>query len=155
MVFVSNIFELHSSTTMAKDKILVIGANGQIGTVLLEQLRKIHGIDQVIGSDIVAPREENGPFVVLDATNVLALVETVHRHGITQIYHLAAILSAKGEINPLNTWEINMSCLFNVLEVARSHKIRKVFFPSTIAVFGSNTPRINTPQDTIRTPETV
>jgi nucleoside-diphosphate-sugar epimerase len=93
---------------MAKDKILVIGANGQIGTVLLEQLRKIHGTDQVIGSDIVAPREENGPFVVLDATNVLAMVETVHRHGITQIYHLAAVLSAKGELDPLRAWELNM-----------------------------------------------
>ena len=69
--------------------------------------------------------------------------------------HLAAILSAKGEINPLKTWDVNMDCLFNVLEAARTHKIKKVFFPSTIAVFGSNTPRVNTPQDTIRTPETV
>ena len=95
------------------------------------------------------------PFEILDATDRAKLQFVIERHRITQIYHLAAILSAKGEINPLQTWEINMDCLFNVLDAARSQNIRKVFFPSTIAVFGSNTPRIFTPQDTIRTPETV
>ncbi|MDI9878383.1 NAD-dependent epimerase/dehydratase family protein [Flectobacillus longus] len=140
---------------MAKDKILVIGANGQIGTVLLEQLRNIHGTDQVIGSDIVAPRDDNGLFVVLDATNVLALVETVHRYGITQIYHLAAVLSAKGELDPLRAWELNMRTLFNVFEVAREVKLDKVFFPSSIAAFGDSAPQYDTPQATYLDPSTV
>lgn len=142
---------------MPKEKILVIGANGQIGSVLTRTLREIFGQDNVIATDLHLPTDANNylPFEILDATDAAKMSFLVERYRITQIYHLAAILSAKGEINPLNTWEINMSCLFNVLEIARSHKIRKVFFPSTIAVFGSNTPRINTPQDTIRTPETV
>ena len=142
---------------MPKDKILIIGANGQIGSVLTRALRQEYGQENVIATDIHLPTDGNNylPFEILDATDAAKMSFLVERHRITQIYHLAAILSAKGEINPLKTWSVNMDCLFNVLEVARSHKIKKVFFPSTIAVFGSNTPRVNTPQDTIRTPETV
>ena len=140
-----------------KDKILVIGANGQIGSVLTKALRAEHGQENVIATDIHLPVDGNNylPFEILDATDAAKMSFLIERYRITQIYHLAAILSAKGEINPLKTWDVNMDCLFNVLEAARTHKIKKVFFPSTIAVFGSNTPRVNTPQDTIRTPETV
>jgi nucleoside-diphosphate-sugar epimerase len=87
----------------------------------------------------------------LDATNVLAMVETVHRHGITQIYHLAAVLSAKGELDPLRAWELNMRTLFNVFEVAREVKLDKVFFPSSIAAFGDSAPQYDTPQATYLT----
>lgn len=140
-----------------KDKILVIGANGQIGSVLTRALRNAYGQENVIATDIHLPIDGNNylPFEILDATDATKMSFLIERYRITQIYHLAAILSAKGEINPLKTWDVNMDCLFNVLEAARVHKLKKVFFPSTIAVFGSNTPRINTPQDTIRSPETV
>jgi threonine 3-dehydrogenase len=141
----------------SKEKILVIGANGQIGSVLTKALRKEYGQEQVIATDIHLPIDGNNymPFEILDATDASKMAFLIERYRITQIYHLAAILSAKGEINPLQTWNVNMDCLFNVLDSARMHSIKKVFFPSTIAVFGSNTPRVNTPQDTIRTPETV
>lgn len=142
---------------MPKDKILVIGANGQLGSVLTRTLRQNYGHDNVIASDIHLPIDGNSylPFEILDASDGAKLTYVVERYRITHIYHLASMLSAKGEINPLDTWNGNMSGLFNVLDVARSHKIRKVFFPSSIAVFGANTPRVLTPQDTIRTPETV
>jgi threonine 3-dehydrogenase len=142
---------------MPKDKILVIGANGQLGSALTRTLRQNHGHDNVIASDIHMPIDGNSylPFEILDASDGARMTYIVERHRITHIYHLAAMLSAKGEINPLDTWNGNMNGLFNVLEVARSHKIKKVFFPSSIAVFGANTPRVLTPQDTIRTPETV
>ncbi len=135
----------------------MIGANGQIGSVLTRSLRKIYGQDNVVATDVHLPLDGNNymPFEILDATDTAKMSFLVERYRITQVYHLAAILSAKGEINPLQTWNVNMDCFFNVLESARSHKLKKVFFPSTIAVFGSNTPRVNTPQDTIRTPETV
>jgi threonine 3-dehydrogenase len=142
---------------MPKDKILVLGANGQIGSVLTRALRQSHGQENVIATDIHLPIDGNNylPFEILDATDAAKMSFLIERYRITQIYHLAAILSSKGEINPLKTWDVNMICLFNVLEAARVHNLKKVFFPSTIAVFGSNTPRVNTPQDTIRTPETV
>lgn len=142
---------------MPKDKILIIGANGQIGTVLTKVLRQNYGHDNVIASDVHLPTDGNNylPFEILNATDAAKLSYVVERYRITQIYHLAAIMSGKSELNPLETWNVNMDGLFNVLEAAQHFKIKKVFFPSTIAVFGSNTPRINTPQDTIRTPETV
>jgi nucleoside-diphosphate-sugar epimerase len=142
---------------MTKDKILIIGANGQIGSVLTKILRQNYGHDNVIPTDIHLPTDGNNylPFEILDATDSAKLAYIIERYRITQIYHLAAILSAKGEINPLDTWNTNMDCLFNVLDAARHYKAQKVFFSSTIAVFGSNTPRVMTPQDTIRTPETV
>ncbi len=142
---------------MQKDKILIIGSNGQIGSVLTRTLRQNYGHDNVIASDLHLPTDGNNylPFEILDATDAAKIAYIVERYRITQIYHLAAIMSGKSELNPLETWNVNMDGLFNVLEAARHHKVKKVFFPSTTAVFGSNTPRINTPQDTIRTPETV
>ncbi len=140
---------------MQTDKILVIGANGQIGTVLLASLRDHYGDANVIASDIRAPAEPSVNFVPLDALNRHTMSNVVRENGITQIYMLAAILSAKGEQNPLQTWDINMTCLFNALEVCREHGVKKLFYPSTIAVFGPDTPRIMTPQNTIRNPTTV
>ena len=142
---------------MPKEKILVIGANGQIGSVLTKALRQAHGHENVIASDIHLPNTETNyhPFEILDATDASKLSYVVERHRITQIYHLAAILSASGERNPVKTWNVNMDCLFNVLEIAREKNLHKVFFPSTIAIFGANAPRNMTPQDAVRTPETV
>jgi threonine 3-dehydrogenase len=142
---------------MSKEKILIIGANGQLGAELTRALRQIHGQENVIATDLHLPHDGYNylPFEILDATDASKMSFLAERYRITQIYHLAAVFTNKGEVNPLKTWEINMNCLFNVMEVARVQKVKKVFFPSSIAVFGSNTPRIMTPQDTIRTPETV
>lgn len=139
---------------MQAETVLVIGSNGQIGTVLVEELRSIYGENNVIAADLRPATSENGPFSLLDVLNKEQLVQLVSQYKVTTIYHLAAILSARGEQDPLSAWDINMLGLFNVLELARERKIR-VFFPSSIAVYGSNTPRINTPQFTIREPSTV
>ena len=122
---------------MRKDKILVIGANGQIGTVLTEALREKYGNDNVLATDIRTSETTQGPFEILDILDGDRLSEIVKKYSITQIYHLAAILSANGEKNPRRTWDINMTGLFNVLEVAKEQSLNKVFFPSSIAVFGT------------------
>ncbi len=142
---------------MTKDKFLILGANGKIGTELTKSLRKIYGQEQVIATDTHLPTDGAHylPFVKLDATDGAKIAHIIERYRITQIFHLAAILSTKGEINPLNMWRVNMDCFFNVLEAARSYNIKKVFVPSSIAVFGADTPRENTPQNTLRMPETV
>ncbi len=140
---------------MSKDKILVIGANGQIGSVLTEALRGTFGTKSVIGTDIREAAGHEGPFELLNVLDAKAVADAVDRHGITQIYHLAAILSAKGEQNPLQTWDINMGGLFNVFEVARTKGIAKIFFPSSIAVFGADIPRQMTPQNAVLKPTTV
>lgn len=140
---------------MTKDKILVIGANGQIGSVLTEALRGQFGDNNVISTDIREPDKPSPPFELLDVLDAAKLADAVDRHDITQIYHLAAVLSAKGERAPLPTWDINMKGLLNVLEVAREKKVAKVFYPSSIAVFGPTTPRVNTPQFTAMEPTTV
>ncbi|WP_215234159.1 NAD-dependent epimerase/dehydratase family protein [Dyadobacter linearis] len=121
---------------MKSENILVIGANGQIGSVLVEYLREIYGVGHVVASDIRQPEIETGIFEQLDATNAQALAGLVKKYKVTQIYHLAAILSAKGEQEPLKTWDINMQTYFNVLEVARENQVEKIFYPSSIAVFG-------------------
>ena len=128
---------------MPVTKILMVGANGQIGSVLTQELRKLYGVKNVIASDLRPPHQETEPFEILDICDRERLTQIVDNHKITQIYHLAAILSAKGEMNPLQTWNINMEGLFNVLEVAREKVLDKVFFPSSIAVFGLTTPRQN------------
>ena len=140
---------------MSKEKILIIGANGQIGAVLSAALRDHFGFANVVATDIRDVALQDGLFEILDVLDAAALANLVERRQITQIYHLAAILSAKGEAIPLKTWDINMNGLFNVLEVAREKNVKKVFYPSSIAVFGSDIPRQNTPQNAILKPTTV
>lgn len=140
---------------MRKDTILITGANGQLGSVLTEALRKIHGPQNVITSDIRQSQTGDLYFEHLNILDAPALGKIIDTNKITQIYHLAAILSAKGEANPLKTWEINMTGLFNVLEVAKEKGLDKIYFPSSIAVFGNDTPREFTPQNPPMTPETV
>jgi nucleoside-diphosphate-sugar epimerase len=143
---------------MAKGKILVIGASGQIGVELTLALRNIYGNHNVIASDL---REENdllkgtGPYVSLDVMNKEMLHVQVTRQNITQIYLLAAILSATGEKNPNLAWNLNMQGLLNVLEIAREQKLEKVYWPSSIAVFGPTSPKQNCPQQTVIEPTTV
>jgi nucleoside-diphosphate-sugar epimerase len=143
---------------MLKEKILVIGASGQIGVELTLALRKIYGNANVVASDL---REENellkgtGPYVSLDVMNNEMLHVQAIRQGITQIYLLAAILSATGEKNPGLAWNLNMQSLLNVLNIAREEKLHKVFWPSSIAVFGPTSPKKNCPQQTIIEPTTV
>ncbi len=139
---------------MRKEKILIVGANGQIGSVLTLALRKIYGKANVIASDIRLPLEIASHFELLDILDSQQLVRIIRKYQITQIYHLAAILSAKGELDPRLAWDININGLFNVLEAAREYKL-KLFFPSTIAVFGGDTPKHNAPQNTPLHPETV
>ncbi|HPQ42492.1 MAG TPA: NAD-dependent epimerase/dehydratase family protein, partial [bacterium] len=138
-----------------RERILVTGASGQIGTVLVQELRSIYGIDRVIESDIKHPGNSDGPFVGLDILNAQRLGEIVDDFEISQIYHLAAILSANGEWNPMKTWNVNLNGYLTILELAREKRIDKIFYPSTIAVFGKTTPRLNTPQHTAMMPETV
>ncbi len=141
---------------MSADKILVIGSEGQIGTVLSHALRESYGIPNVVTSDISSPRNSViGHFEKLNILDGQKLFEIVKKHKITQIYHLAALLSAKGEQNPRQTWDVNMNGLFNVLEVARQEKLDKIYFPSSIAVFGGQTPKKATPQFTVLQPETM
>jgi nucleoside-diphosphate-sugar epimerase len=138
------------------DKILVIGSSGQIGTELVQNLRDIYGIDQVIASDVkVTKQAKEGPFEVIDVMNAQGILEIVKRHNINQVYLLAALLSATAEKMPKFGWDLNMQGLFNVLDLAKEKIIEKVYWPSSIAVFGPNTPRENTPQFTIMEPSTV
>jgi nucleoside-diphosphate-sugar epimerase len=143
---------------MQKEKILVIGASGQIGVELTMALRKIYGNANVVASDL---REENellkgsGPYVSLDVMNKEMLHVQIIRQNITQIYLLAAILSATGEKNPNLAWSLNMQSLLNVLDIAKEEKIQKVYWPSSIAVFGPTSPKQNCPQQTIIEPITV
>lgn len=143
---------------MRKEKILVIGASGQIGVELTLALRKLYGNHNVIASDL---REENpllagtGPYVSMDVMNKEMLHVQVIRQGITQIYLLAAILSATGEKNPALAWHLNMQGLLNVLDIAKEEKLTKVYWPSSIAVFGPTSPRQLCPQKTVIEPITV
>lgn len=137
-------------------KILVIGSNGQIGTELCTELASRYGADQVIASDIRKSDVENQwQFEQLDIMNADQLKEIVAKHNVKQIYLLAALLSATAEKNPELAWKLNMDGLFNVLNLAKDALIERVFWPSSIAVFGPNTPKVNTPQETIMQPTTV
>ena len=139
-----------------KEKILVIGSSGQIGTELVQNLRSIYGVDGVVASDVkVTDQAKEGPFEVIDVMNAQNLLEIVKRHQITQVYLLAALLSATAEKMPKFGWNLNMQGLFNVLDLAKEKIIQKVYWPSSIAVFGPNTPKTNTPQYTIMEPSTV
>jgi len=140
---------------MINDTILIIGANGQLGSVLCRELQKIYSKDNVIASDIYLNSTFDGVFEIIDATDLKAIENIVNKYAVNQIYHLAAILSAKGEKNPLRTWDLNISMMLNVFEVARNNNVKKVFFPSSIAVFGDKAPLENTPQSIFLNPATV
>ncbi|QXP68312.1 NAD-dependent epimerase/dehydratase family protein [Polaribacter sp. AHE13PA] len=140
---------------MDKEIILITGSSGQLGTVLAEKLQEKYGVKNIIATDLRVNPTFNGVFETLDVTDFNSIETIVLKYKITQIYHLAAILSANGEKHPLSTWDLNMKTFFNVLEVSRIHKISKVFFPSSIAVFGNNIERLNTPQSSNLTPSTV
>lgn len=139
-------------------KILIIGACGQIGSELTAKLREIYGLDNVIASDIRKGEQkvfETGPFELVDAMNYDQVADLVEKHQVTDVYLMAALLSATAEKNPAFAWDLNMNSLFHVLNLAKAGKIKKIFWPSSIAVFGPTTPRINTPQYTVMEPSTV
>lgn len=139
-------------------KILVTGATGQIGSELTIYLREIYGCENVIAAghkrEPSKELKESGPFIFLDTMKYDDVFDVVKKFDVGKIYHLSAVLSAKGEEFPLNAWHVNMDSLINVLEVAREFKCQ-VFYPSSIAVFGPTTPRKNTPQETILRPTTM
>jgi len=139
-------------------KILIIGACGQIGSELTLSLRKIHGNDNVVAADIREGKEElmnSGPFEIVNAMDYDVVRNCIEKHQITDVYLLAAMLSATGEKFPMKAWDLNMNSLFHVLNLAKEGLIKKIFWPSSIAVFGPTTPRENTPQYTIMEPTTV
>jgi nucleoside-diphosphate-sugar epimerase len=137
-------------------RILIVGANGQIGTELAVALAQRHGDGNVITSDIAPQgRVPTLRHEMLDATDASVLTAIVERHHITQVYLLAAALSATGEKHPQWAWDLNMKGLLNVLELARTHKLQRVFWPSSIAAFGPTTPQDHTPQTTVMEPTTV
>ncbi len=139
-------------------RILIIGASGQIGNELTMYLRNMYSNQNVIASDIREASSivmESGPFEILDAMDYPAIEKIVTNYNITDVYLMAAMLSATAEKYPIKGWDLNMTSLFNVLNLAKDKKIEKVFWPSSIAVFGPTTPKINTPQHTIMEPATV
>jgi nucleoside-diphosphate-sugar epimerase len=141
---------------MKQQKILVIGAGGQLGSELTQALRNLFGSDNVIATDIKQTQTlRDGRFEILDVLNQKSLYEFIQKNGITQVYHLAAVLSATGEKNPKFAWHLNMDGLIHVLDAAVEFKIEKVYWPSSIAVFGPGTPKQNTPQDTVMDPATI
>ncbi len=138
--------------------ILIIGASGQIGTELTLKLREINGENAVIASDIHEGNDElmqSGPFEFINAMDFERILNIVHKYSVNEIYLMAAMLSATGEKFPKKAWNLNMDSLFNVLNLAKSGLIKKVFWPSSIAVFGPTTPKENTPQNTVMEPSTV
>jgi nucleoside-diphosphate-sugar epimerase len=141
-----------------QEKILIIGSTGQIGTELFINLQDKFGTDNVVASDIRESKDPvftKGHFEIVDVLNLDQLKEVVTKHSITQIYLLAALLSATAEQNPDFAWKLNMEGLFNVLNLAKDGVINKIFWPSSIAVFGPTSPKTNTPQDTVMQPTTV
>jgi nucleoside-diphosphate-sugar epimerase len=139
-------------------KILIIGACGQIGTELTQKLRFFYGTNNVIASDIRKLNTDvvnSGPFEVVNALDFNQIEYLVEKHQITDVYLMAALLSATAEKNPAFAWDLNMNSLFHVLNLAKAKKIKKIFWPSSIAVFGPTTPKENTPQYTIMEPSTV
>jgi nucleoside-diphosphate-sugar epimerase len=141
-----------------ENRILVLGASGQIGTELTQKLRELYGNSNVIASDIKNGSEEmmaSGPFEVLDATDKESILQAIQKHQINKVYLLAAMLSATAEKFPQKAWDLNMNSLLAVLELAKEKHIQQVYWPSSIAVFGPTTPKNNTPQKTIMEPSTV
>ena len=139
-------------------KILIIGACGQIGTELTAKLRATYGVNNVVASDIRKLNNDvvnNGVFEVINALDYNQIEHLIEQYQITDVYLMAALLSATAEKNPAFAWDLNMNSLFHVLNLAKAGKIKKIFWPSSIAVFGPTTPRHNTPQYTIMEPSTV
>ncbi|MFO7734739.1 MAG: L-threonine 3-dehydrogenase [bacterium] len=140
-------------------KILIIGAVGQIGSELTMKMRELYGGENVVAStrktEPTAQIKETGPFEFFDVTDRARLEEICDKYGIDHIINMAAILSAVGENKPMLAWDVNMNGLINVLEVAREHKMKQVLIPSSIAVFGPETPKVNTPQETVLKPTTM
>ena len=139
-------------------KVLIIGACGQIGSELTHTLRMQYGKDQVIASDISYNNTNvvnSGPFEIVDAQDYAAVKGCIEKHNIDTVYLMAAILSATGEKYPMKAWDLNMDSLFHVLNLAKEGFIKRMFWPSSIAVFGATTPKDNTPQYTIMEPSTV
>ncbi|CAL2087938.1 Uncharacterized epimerase/dehydratase SAR0558 [Tenacibaculum sp. 190524A05c] len=140
------------------DTILILGACGQIGTELTQGLREIHGSENVIASDIRYGDDEfvkEGPFEIIDATDREKILEVIQKYNISQVYLMAAMLSATAEKYPQKAWELNMNSLLIILELAREKHVKTVYWPSSIAVFGPSSPKVNTPQDTVMNPTTV
>jgi nucleoside-diphosphate-sugar epimerase len=143
---------------MKQEKILIIGACGQIGVELTLALRNLYGNNNVVASDIHPAHpliKDGGPYFILNVMDANATLELVKKQGITQIYLLAALLSATGEKDPKRAWEINMQSLLQILDIGVQEKLTKIYWPSSIAVFGSTTPHEHTPQKTIIEPQTV
>jgi nucleoside-diphosphate-sugar epimerase len=143
---------------MSDVRILVTGATGQIGSELVPELRKLYGNENVVvGVHSRPPVDElkEGPYTKVDVAKINSLEEAVSEYDINTIYHMAAILSAKGEEDPWLAWDVNMNGTYNVLEVSRKNEIQQVFCPSSIAAFGPETPRKNTPQETVLRPRTM
>jgi nucleoside-diphosphate-sugar epimerase len=140
---------------MSTERILIIGSNGQIGLELAENLRKSYGSENVICSDVRKLENQIEPFESLDILDQTKLHEIVKKYKVTQIYLLAALLSATAEKNPKFAWDLNMNGLFHVLDLAKEGIIKKIYWPSSIAVFGPTTPRQNTPQYTVMEPNTI
>ena len=139
-------------------KILIIGACGQIGTELTAKLRETYGVENVVASDIRKLENDvvnNGIFEVVNALDYNQIEQLIEKYHITDVYLMAALLSATAEKNPAFAWDLNMNSLFHVLNLAKAGKIKKIFWPSSIAVFGPTTPRENTPQYTVMEPSTV
>ncbi|SDS45914.1 NAD-dependent epimerase/dehydratase family protein [Gramella sp. MAR_2010_147] len=140
------------------ERILIIGACGQIGTELTLKLREIHGNDQVVASDIREGAEElmeSGPFELLNATDDAHIRQVIKDYDVKEVYLMAAMLSATAEKAPMKAWDLNMDSLFHILNIAKEGTIKKVFWPSSIAVFGPTTPKVDTPQTTVMEPTTV
>ena len=140
------------------DTILIIGACGQIGSELTQKLRETYGNDNVVATDIREGNEElvnSGPFEILDATDTQGILKIVQKYKVTQVYLMAAMLSATAEKHPQKAWNLNMNSLLGVLELAKDKHIKQVYWPSSIASFGPTSPKINTPQQTIMEPSTV
>ena len=141
-----------------KERILILGACGQIGTELTHKLRSMYGNDAVIASDIREPAAGTSnvaPFEILDAANKEAILKVVQKYQVTQVYLLAAMLSVTAEKYPEKAWNLNMTSILAVLDLAKEKHIQKIYWPSSIAVFGPTTPKINTRQKTIMEPSTV
>ncbi|WP_431165752.1 NAD-dependent epimerase/dehydratase family protein [Tenacibaculum halocynthiae] len=141
-----------------EDTILIIGACGQIGTELTERLREVYGGENIIASDIREGNDEMmaaGPFEIVDATNKERILEVIEKYNVNQVYLMAAMLSATAEKYPLKGWDLNMTSLLAILELAKDKHIKKVYWPSSMAVFGNTSPKMNTPQQTVMEPSTV